>query len=233
MSLMTLLTRKHRTGVDEFCQHFYDTNIFHAIVAGTDLYANFCEVSYDSVVQADSRFTAIDRQLFRQELTAVHMELFSLAWTHCRKFKPDAYLLRQTIFTKDYLEREGCQRIWDIMLEYNRAIADSLNETIYSIPIERVRRGKAAFLNSFRFNLCKEWVKDGTDEYCAARILSRMFTENAWNRKITLKHLTAQCTRRLQNDLNLNDEALFKLSVVMYGLYNGARDAIKSVTLQF
>lgn len=150
---------------------------------------------------------------------------------HCSKWKQEEYLLRQSMLTKSYLEREGRQEIWDIMLEYNKSIADSLNELVGSIPIASIRRGKAAFLNSFRFDLCKKWVRAGIDAYHGARILSRMFTENAWKRKITLKHLTAQYAERLKVDPDLNAEAIFRLSSVIYGLYNGAKDAIGSVKL--
>jgi hypothetical protein len=233
MSLKMLLTCKPKTGIDEFCQKFYDTNIFHSIIAGIDSYMKFCEFNYDQIMKADSRFATIDHKLFRIELTAVHMELFSLAWTHCRKFKRDEYLLRQTNFTKSYLEREGQQNIWNIMLEYNKAIADSLNELVGSIPIDSMRRGKAVFLNTFRLNLFEEWMKVGIDKHCAIRILSRLFTENAWSKKITLKHITAQFAERLKIDSDLDAEAIFRLSVVLYGLYNGARDAIRSVKLQF
>jgi len=233
MSLKMLLTCKPRIDVDEFCQKFYDDNIFHAIIGGIDAYLNFCEFSYDQIMEADPRFATTDRELFRIELTAVHMELFSLAWTHCKKFKRDEYLLRQAIFTKSYLERESHQKIWDIMLEYNGAIANSLNEFVGSIPIDSVRRGRAEFLNSFRLALFEDWVKSGIDDYCAARVLSRLFTENAWKRNITLKHLAAQFADRLKIDTDLDDQAILRFSVILHGLYDGARDAIRSVKFQF
>ncbi|MEE8414249.1 MAG: hypothetical protein V3R96_06820, partial [Dehalococcoidales bacterium] len=57
-------------------------------------------------------------------------------------------------------------------------------------------------------------------------------TDAAWSKQITLNYLTTRLADRLGCDINTDREALFRLQAVIFGLYNGAMEAIKSVNLQ-
>ena len=223
-----LLKGKPKIGIEDFCRQFYDSHIFHAIVAGDDTNSGLCEVSFNTVVEADPSFAVVDRDLFRQEITALHMELFGLAWSH--RFRRHKYLLCEIAFTKSYLEENGHYDIWETMPTYNTAIARS--EIISQNTWERMRVTRAIFVNKFRFELFGKWVETGVDPECANRVLNRMFIDAACIKKRTLKHLTAWCVKRLGCDTNLNPEALFALSVVLWGQYNGAKEAIKSMKIR-
>lgn len=79
---MGLLSRKPAVKVEEFCEGFYDSQIFHAIIAGADVSAGFWEFVLNSVREADPSFATDDLAAFRREMTALRVELFGLAWVH-------------------------------------------------------------------------------------------------------------------------------------------------------
>ena len=218
---------KPEVGIEEFCRDFYDRYIFHAIVAGDDLWSGSCEVFFNSAVEGDQSFSSVDTDLFQHEMTALRMEVVGLAWTH--HLKRDEYLLREIAFTKNYLKENGHPDIWDAMLAYNQAIARS---SVEIVGTERMRRAHITFMNKFRMELFSKWMEAGVDPECAARVGNRMVTDVAWDKQITLKHLTATLADRLACDINLNSEALFRLSAIIFGFYEGAKEAIEPVNTQ-
>lgn len=222
---MGFLSRKPKVGIEEFCREFYDSQIFHPIIAGTDVGAAWRETVLKSVTEADNSFAAISPVLFQREYTALRVELFGLALTH--HLKRDEHTLPETIFTKIYLEQNGQLEIWDAMLEYNQAIARSAAEIATG---KRARRATMGFINELRFGLGKKWIKAGVDVECAARVLNRIGTEVSWSKGITLQMLVDVLLRRL--GCQLNSEGIFRLQAVLYGLYNGAKEAVKSANLQ-
>lgn len=222
-----LSKRRPEIEIEEFSREFYDSNIFHAIIAGEDMWSSFCEVSFNSVVEADELFTGVDRDLFQQEMTALRMEVFGLAYTH--HLKRDKYLLREITFTRSYLEENEHLDIWDTMLAYNTSIARSSLDIVSG---EGMRRAQITSMNKFRMELFSKWMESGVAPECAARVGNRMATDVAWDKQITLKHLTATLADRLGCDINLNSEALFRLSAIIFGFYKGAKEAIESANLQ-
>ena len=223
---MGILGRKPKMSIEEFCQDFYD-RFFDAKVNSIDVGAVFFNTAFDQVAEADRSFAKVDRVLFRREMTALRVELFGLAWMHYFKGKKlDKYSLREISFTKKYLESTGRIEIWDIMLFYNKAIGKSGYELCAG---EKARRAWNVSLESFKMNLYgKLRTETEFDKDCIARVLNRLGTDVVWERKITLELLTALCAKRSGCAADLDPEAFFRLSVPIYGMYNGAMDAIKS-----
>jgi hypothetical protein len=217
-----LLSRRRKVVTEEFCRDFYDSQIFHAIIAGTDVGAAFWEAVLKSVKEADPSFAADDLALFRREMTALRVELFGLAWVH--HVKRDKYKLREIVFTKSYLDDNKQSEIWDAMADYNQAIAASGIEIATG---ERARRANITFLNKLRFDLFKKWVKAGVDPACAAHVANLVGTDVAWSSGITQPMLADTLVQRLGWQLNL--EGRRRLATVASGLYQGAKDSIKSV----
>ena len=56
--------------------------------------------------------------------------------------------------------------------------------------------------------------------------------ENAWEKHVTAQRLTARLAERLGCDPELNSEALLRLEATIYGLYQGAKDFIKTMKLE-
>lgn len=236
---MGLLSRKPKIGTEEFCQQFYDTQIFHAIIAGEDMASRFWEIVFRSVAEVDKSFADIAPAIFKREMTALRMEVFGLAWRD--KFKRDEFTIRQSIFTNRYLEENGRPEVWDIMGEYNRAIADSATRAASG---ERQDAWRVAQSNKARADMFDKWAEANicdpsalTEEEkklatCVARVANRIGAEITRNDCILVKRLGARLAYRLGCDIGLNFEALLILGATIFGLYQGAKEAMKNVSLR-
>lgn len=61
----------------------------------------------------------------------------------------------------------------------------------------------------------------------------RLWSENAWKQKIILTVLLATLLKRLCIDQNkINDEASFRLGAIIYGFYEGSRQAMEQVKIK-
>jgi hypothetical protein len=222
---MSLFSRKPKIRLDEFCRDFYDRNILHAIIGGRDAGSVFFETMRDSVTEADSSFSSIDWESFKFEMTALRFEVFALAWLNQVGEK---LAVAQSIFTKSYLEAEDRSDIWEAMEPYNRAIARS--STHGCTPETPTGRGRIAFVDSFRFGLMKSWMKKNLDDpACAGRVINRMLTDDAWKQGVTRGYLMLTLCHRL--GCEVNEEAQFRLTAFVIGLYNGSREAIADVKI--
>ncbi|MFC1962554.1 hypothetical protein ACFLWB_00940 [Chloroflexota bacterium] len=216
--------------------------MFHAIVDGTDLWSAFLDYTLNNVAEVDQSFASVDPTVFWREITALSMELFSFAWS--QRFKPDKCTISQNFFTRSYLEEKGSLEIWDTMREYNQAI--SMSATMNANGEQgsgRTSKSRIAFVNSMRANPFDKWVKDNivnTDAMtpeeedrltCVARVFNRIGADIKQNDSIAIKWLCFRLADRLGCDENLESEALFRLGVIVVGLYNGAKDYLKSVDL--
>lgn len=236
---MGLLNRKPKTSIEDFCRQFYDSVVFHPIIAGEDFNKVWWDTVFDSVAEDDKSFAVIDKSSFTQEMTALRLELFGLAWGH--KFKKEKFIIPQSVFTRHYLEESERLEIWDIMGEYNQASAQSAKMTESGQQMD-VRQ--AVLVNKARADMFDKWVdanivdpsnpteQEKTFLNCVARVANRIGADIRRNDCILVKRLAARLADRLGCDINLKPEALFKLGAVIFGLYEGAREAIKSVNLQ-
>jgi len=234
---MGILGRKPKMSIEEFCQDFYD-RFFYTGLFGEDLRVTpkisnidagslILDTALEYIAKGDDRFAKVDRRSFRQEMTALRVELFGLALMHYFKAKKKfEYCLRECSFTKKYLQSIGQNEILDIMVFYNKAVARSVVEIAYG---KRGRRARAAAFSSLRMDLYgKLRTETDFDKECIAFVLNRLKTEAAWRRRTTLKLLATQFAKRLECPLDLNEQAFLNLGTVMVGMYNGAMDAIKS-----
>lgn len=220
---MGLLSRKPKVSVEEFCQWYFDTTIFNED-AQTELFDHV----FNFVVEVDQSFAAIDKTLFKHEMTALYMELFGLAWD--RHYEKLEYILPAIVCTKNYLEQKGQLEIWNTMLAYNHAIAQSGAD---SISREQTAEELTAGLNYIRATIAKKYEEEGFDAECAARAANRQGIETAWKNDITFNRLTARLVDRLECDINLNDDALRRLQLSILGILEGATQAMKKVRISF
>lgn len=248
---MGLFNKKQKVGVEEFCRQFYDSVIFHPIIAGQD----FNEVWYDnvfhSIVEADKSFAVIDKSVFLREMMALRLELFGLAWLY--KFPDNRFTIPQSIFTRQYLESNGKLELWDSMVEYNKVIAQSAFPTSTGIQMrsrlgkqmqEGVERGKTTFVNTFRWGVFEKWADANigdpsapTEEEkilgsCVICVVSRMLADIRKNDCMLVKLLVVRLAERVGYDASLNSEAFLRLGAVIFGLYEGAEKAIKDIKLE-
>lgn len=195
---MSLFSRKPKVPLDEFCRDFYNQNILHANIAGIDAGSMFLDSIQQSVTEADASFANIDSQSFKSEMMVLRSEVFALAWLHQLGEKRG---VAQSIFTKSYLEAEERLDIWEAMEAYNSAIARSSTHGL--TPDTAAGRMRLAYVDSFRFGLFKNWLKHDLDDHkCAARVINRMLTEDAWKKGVTRGYLMLTLCHRLGCDVN-------------------------------
>ena len=228
------MVHKSKTSIEEFCRQFYDSVVFHPIIADEDFNKVFWGTAFDSIVEADKSFATIAKSAFIREMTALRIELFALAWR-------DKFTIPQSIFTRKYLEENKKLKLWDIMGEYNQAIAQSTTMTEDGKQMDASRVAKA---NVARFNFFTKWAEANISDpsttseeedkliNCVTRVANRVGADVRRNDCILVKRLAARVADRLGCDINLKTEALFGLGAVIFGLYEGAKEAIKSINLQ-
>ena len=218
-----------KVSVQDFFQDFYDSQVFHPVIAGQDMKWSYIDTAYDSIVKIDKLFNSVDRNVFRKEMMAVRMEMVGLAFTH--KIKNKEQLLNQSLFTEDYLNKIAQSEIWDIMGEYNQAIARSSTDITKG---ERASRATIVMINNMRILLWEEYLKkyykDGMDKTCIARICNREGCEVAWGKHVTDRYLMARLADRVGCNESINPDALMVVASVIWGFYQGAKEAIKSVS---
>jgi hypothetical protein len=201
------------------------------------MWAGFLGIAFKSVVEVDQSFAVIDPTVFKWEMTALRIELFGLALMH--HLQLEEHCLREIVFTNSYLGQNGQLEIWDIMYEYNKTIARAMElpsrEPVrrYFTPLaseEAIQKGRLGFMHDLRVDLSDKWAKAGVVPECSARVANRVSTRDTWSNRSGIEMLTDSLVQRL--GCQLNTEALFRLRAVIFGLYNGAKEAIESVNLQ-
>lgn len=219
---MRLFSRKPKIGVREFCQGFYDDYIVNPNVEGIDANLVYCDAILKSLAEVDPSFTDIDAQWLSNEMTVLRMELFGLSWLH---HVGDKRAPEQSTFTKEYLDRKGMLDTWEAMEDYNKAIARS--STLGQTADTATGRAYLAFIDSMRMQMFSKWHGQGFDPQCVARAVNRLGSEEAWKKSLTPGYIMLTLCDRLGYELN--EEAQFRLTAAIVGLYNGAREALNEV----
>ncbi len=238
---MGLFSKKIKIGVEEFCRHFYDDVIFHPVIAGQDFNEVWWDNVFHSVIEADKSFAVIDKSNFIREMTALRLELFGLAWLY--KFKDERFTIPQSIFTMQYLEKNGKRDIWDAMRDYGLVVAQSAFLTQTGEQLDgstALGRGRITFVNSFRMEVFKKFAstnykdrsspteEEKTRMDCITAVINRMLSEP----KRAVQPLAEKLVERLGCGTSLNSRALFAIASVIYGLYQGAKESIKNIKLE-
>jgi len=223
------MARKPKISVEECCKEFYDKHIFHAIVAGIDGWDVMLRSDLEFVTEADTSFSAIDPVLFRQEMTAVRMEVFALAFA--RKVKREDLMLVQGAFTRRYLEESGKLDIWDIMGEYNQvihlsAVTDTDGQQMNNRYVTKINLMRVSMLRQYSKPLLRniaQGKKVSPDDWAAAgRMVMRVGADMKREDRIAPRLLALKLADRLGCRSDLKEEALVRLWVIILGFYEGA-----------
>jgi hypothetical protein len=214
--------------IEELCQQFYDSEIFHPTISGRDVWSSFLTTVLDSVAEPDRSFSAIDAAAFEQEMTALRIELFGLAWMH--HWREERLLLPEITFTKRYLELNRKPEIWHAMLDYNRAIARSQDAIPQGPHRFTVQEAYITFRNRLRSEFLAKSMKARVDPEYAARAANRISTDATWSDSPGIEMLAATLMQRL--GYQPNSEGCFRLEAAISGLYKSARKYIKAASAQ-
>ena len=213
---------KPKARLSDVCQQFYDKQILHPTIPGTniDLPSVYFEGVSGSIIEVDQAFSRVQPAQFVEEMVAIYFEVFGLAWLH---EVGEKYTATQSAYTKNYLERKNRLDIWETMGEYNQAIARSVN---YGVDRD-TPEGKmfVALGDKEKVDKFKLWMDQGIDAKCVARAANRLGTEKAWADNRTRSALIfTLCTRVGYDPMEFNDDARFRLEATIFGLYKGAKE---------
>ena len=67
---------------------------------------------------------------------------------------------------------------------------------------------------------------------CVGRAVNRIGVALKRFDCVTVKALAARLADRLGCDININSDVLFRLSAIMFGYHEGAKEAIKDIDIQ-
>ena len=221
---MGLLSRKRAVPLDQFCQEFYDTQILNPVVAGLDLMQAYVETLRRTIAEVDPRFADIEVTRLAAEILPIRFEVFGLAWFHEFRGKDAA---AQSAFTERYLEDRNRADVWEAMEPYNQAAARS--STLGMNAQTPAGRAHLAFINKSRFDLFKEWYREGSEPTPVARAANRFGTDVAWKRGLTPAFLMLTLCERL--GCEVNEEGQTRLVFVIRGLYDGVHEALKPIKI--
>ena len=212
---------KNKIRTKELCREFYEYGIFGPT---SDEYF-FYPISKagSDVKRYDSSFKPGDWTAFIDEMSALQIELFGLAWSNYL-FKlsesdklDDKCIGEEIIFTKRYLEQQNALKTWQLMKFYNSVIQKS------GIDRRGEDKIRAEILSDWGERLKKQLNLD-TD--CVERFIARCYGDY-WQTGILSQKLTVALMERLECQLNL--QATFKLQEVIIAMYNRAMDFIETV----
>jgi hypothetical protein len=240
----------HRTigiPVDQFCEFFYDSSFFPVNGDTREVHQALWGSILGSFVEAGGVPAQTDRIAFANELTAVALEVFGLAWMHhfmSDEYTEEArdYVCAEIVSTQRYLERYGLQDVWKAMAAYN----DAVDEAMLHPQTGAVDRDFAPFLSfgsvglttmttgrklrSVQTEAMQKWSTCiGTE--CSNRVSKRMSKRDDWGGRPIARCLALAVARRLQWGIGLESKVLIGLEAMIDRLYNDSKAAIESATL--
>ncbi len=192
--------------MDAFCRQFCSGQLDLPETLRPDVGDNFYATVFASVGDADRSFRDVELDAFAREVVALRLELFGLALTHQLGWQRASHSLQELSVTRDFLFERGEERLWSIMGDYNRAIADAAMRTTH----RRIDRGR--LLISLRLELFERWPASLVPQECVARYANRYDTLRCWLQGQALIHLM-----RMQSMVSLfSDEAVQRVSNVRF-----------------
>jgi hypothetical protein len=219
---MGIFSSKQKISTEDFCRNFYEQFVFAPELRGVTLWNVMCETDYKLIADADPHFRKVDIDDWKLEMQALYLEVVALAWLHNLK---DKFAPIQSDFTKHYLEEKGVDDVWQLMGDYNQAIARA-SASGYN-PNHRIGRAGITMLNLTRVSLAKEWNQLGYSLDAIGRAANRFGSQAVW--RAVLTSLSFTLTKRLEYEAN--DEARLIIIAIIQGFYDGASEAIKGVKI--
>jgi hypothetical protein len=230
--------------IEDCCRQFYDENIFGETTVGTDVWADLLNNYFESIAEADQAFSAADKELFRNEMTALRMILFAFALGDSKNSNEDEFAIPASFFTRSYLEKKGRLDIFEIISAYNRAIARS---AIMDANLQKYsgKTGNALIIrvNDLRSRMALKWAdiyvgdraiplqEQKNKIACINMVANRLGADIEREDGVVVKSLCAELATRLRDGENLNSEAMSKLSAIILNFYRGAAEYLGSVVI--
>jgi hypothetical protein len=219
---MGFFSKKTERDTEDFCRDFYDSVVFSR--EQPDFWTEFCANTQKQIGDRDAALMSVGLSELCDELRALRLEVFGIAWLHNVKSISAA---RQSEFTKRYLEEYGEYELWEIMGIYNQATARSTTGGHDSQSA--AGRSHLAKLDGLRADHFDTWVELGYDSIAAARAANRLGSDIGWKQNRTQSYLSFALTDQLA--VEVNKDARLVVMAAIVGFYRGSKDAIKEVRI--
>lgn len=228
---MSIFSKKQEVEIEPFCRLFYENVILSCIVDGVDINAQIFDTLKKALADTDSNFANIDSQKFNNEIVALQFELYALAWLH-QFGKELEVVIKQSVFTKRYLNEINRKDIWEAMEMYEEAIARST--TIGRTPEKEADRVYLGFVNETRMKLFEKYYEKGFDQKCVARTLGLLFSEEVWKKGITAGLLLFAFCDRLGFEKNFEPtkETHYRWFIEINDFYKKFRESLRRVKIK-
>jgi len=228
--------------MESFCKDYYDY-IFQDLI-----YNSF----YQQLTDSDSSFSKVDRTLFDLEMTAMHLELFALAFL--RRFNNFNKAVQNSIFTLGYLQDKDRSDIWEAMGEYSIVLAKTATMNADGQQMTGhtgVERMTITRVNQLGFELFEEWRKSHLGDKdnlnpkeeetmrCVVRVVNLVGADIIQKTQIGNRFLAGSFLERLGAERifgkNWTPSETFLSSIALQpiSMYDSATELLKTVDLQF
>ena len=215
-----------KISIPDYFREFYDTKIFYPIASNRAKRWFYIDNWFDTNVKIDKLFESVDRDSFKKEMIAVHVELVGLAFVH--NIKKEEQVLNQSLFTQEYLQKNALLEIWDIMGNYNKTIALSMEMEKDEKAVMKIREQRQTLFKEYM----KKYHKVMMDRACIERISNREGSEGAWKRRFTLIRLTAKIAERIRYKPKTDQSVLINTMSTISGFYEAAKGSIQSASFR-
>lgn len=224
--------RKSTAYTEEFWSRLYDSQIFPSTESGKTHIENYWNIAYDSISKQDALFKKVVIETFVREMTSIRMELLGFAFSESSKITDHQIL--QSVFTQAFLKKINQEELWNIMGEYNQAIAQSATMDANGKQLDPTKINKA------RAEMFDQWCRENipnptrlTEQEkltikAVARVANRIGADIKKSDGILVKRIVVKFAERSVCDLNTNVQALSQIGAIVFGLYQGAREMIKT-----
>ncbi len=249
---MGIFGSKPKVDMESFCREYYGSQMFHDIVDGEDASQKILDAAYQQLIESVASFSKVDRVLFDCEMTAMHLELFALAFL--RRFSDFNRSAKQSIFTLRYLQNKDRTDIWEAMGEYSKAIAQTATMSVNGQQMTgdtAIERMTITRVNEFRFGLFTKWLKTHFSDPenltanekelagCVARVCNHVEADILRNNEIGNRRIAALFLYRLGaekiwgKNWQPSDDFLLRVASQPYSMYDFATRILKTVDLRF
>jgi len=241
MGIFNSKSKKPKMDMEAFCRAYYDFQMFHKIEKGEDNSQKKLDAASRLLTDSDPHFIKVDRALFEREMTAMHLELFALAFfQHISNFE---YSVQQSIFTLHYLQDKGRSDIWESMGKYNGFIAiasladadSSMSAKLEEAKIEIVQEWKESHFSDPN-NLT---TKEKKIISCVDRVCNHVEVDILQYDEIGLRYIQSCFIMRLdmkdiwEENYKASKDFLLGIASQIYSMYKLATSALKTVDLRF
>ncbi len=248
---MGIFSSKTKVDMESFFKSYYDSQMFHTIVDGEDASQKILDAAYQQLVESDPSFSKVDRVPFDFEMTAMHLELYALAFY--KRFNFDKAALH-SVFTLRYLQNKDRTDIWEAMGNYGKVIAQTATMNANGqLMTEDTAIGRKTItrVNLLRTGKFNKWLKSYFSDPenltanekeiagCASRVCNHVEADILRNSEIGNRRIAALFIYRLGAE-NIwgkkwrpSEDFLLGIGSQPYAVYDFSTNVLKTVDLRF